>query len=46
MSNLLHYFIHQGYSYMFQPLHMAIFKQYMLRKGHTQLKYNIIIGKW
>jgi len=35
-----------GYSYMFKPQYMAIFREYMLNNGHVQSKHYIVIGKW
>jgi len=31
---------------MFWPLHMAILMEYISHKGYTQLKYNIVFGKF
>jgi len=37
--------MHESYSHMLWPLHVAIFKWYMLYEGHIHLKCNVIIGK-
>jgi len=38
--------IQNGYSYMFKPQYLSIFREYMLQNGHVQTKNYIVFGKW
>jgi len=46
ISNFLCFATFESYSHMFRPLHVSIFRWYMLYECHIHLKCNVIIGKW